>query len=130
MTPTPASDSSGPTRRDPLAERVLLDHATRLSRLFVASFAQQAQERLEAGQALYGDQWASRPLTELLDECAEETLDTAAWAVLSAERLIALELDRETTATVSDMLAQAMAAGATAHAHITAARAAIRKACR
>jgi hypothetical protein len=123
-----ATDSNEAPRRDRLAERVLLDHSQRTARLSVASWPQRVEQRLAAGQELYGDSALSRPLDELLEEIAEEALDTAGWSCLASHVLMGSELDADTTATIGEMLGQAMAAGATAHAHITAARTALRRA--
>jgi hypothetical protein len=123
----PDQNSSERLRRDPLAERVLLDRSQRLARLSAASWPQQVEERLEVGQGLYGDSWADRPLSELLAEISEEALDIGAWGCLAAQALSACELGAQANLVVGEMLAQAMGAAATAHAHLIAARAFVRR---
>lgn len=115
-------------RRDPLAERVLLDRSNRLGRLAVASWPSIVERRLEVQQDVLGDSWALRPYRRLLDEVAEEAVDLAAWACLASQSLVGLDAD--TVATVGEMIARAVGAAAEAHAYIVAAQAALRKASR
>jgi len=122
-----AQNSPSP-RRDALAERVALDRSQRLARLSVASWPQQVERRLDLGQRLYADAWADRPLSELVDEVGEEALDIGAWGCLALEALAASDLGRDSALSVGEMLAHAMGAGATAHAHALAARKALQKA--
>lgn len=117
----------GSRRRDPLAERVLLDRSQRLSRLAVASWPTAVEQRLALGDALYGNSWTERSTRELLDEVLDETLDAAAWSCLAAQS-IPSDLDQATTAAVGEMISQAIAGAANAHACITAARATLSKA--
>jgi len=113
--------------RDRLAERVLLDRSQRLARLAVASWPTAVEQRLELGEALYGNSWTERSTGELLDEVLDETLDAAAWACLAVQSIPG-DLDQDTTAAVGEMVAQAIAGAANACACITAAQAALRKA--
>jgi hypothetical protein len=112
--------------RDRPAERALLDRSQGLARLSAASWPIQVEERLELGQALYGNAALSRPLIELLDEISEEALDIGGWSCLAAAVADA-QLDAGTAAIVRELLAQAMGAAATAHAHLVAAKAAARR---
>lgn len=117
-------------RRDPLAERVLLDRSNRLGRLAIASWPSIVERRLEVQQDVLGDSWALRPTDELLDEVAEEAVDLAAWACLAVQSLTGAGVSDDTVATVGEMLARAIGAAAEAHACVVAARAALRKASR
>ncbi len=119
------TNSSPNPRRDPLAERILLDRSQRLARLAVASWPSTVERRLETAQAEFGDSWARRSTAELLNEVNEETVDTAAWACLAMQSLVGV--DSETTAAVGEMIARAIGAAAEAHAYVVAAQAALRK---
>ena len=115
-------------RRDPLAERILLDRSQRLARLTVANWPSAVEQRLEKGQQQYGDLWAGRSTAELLDEVSEEAVHLAAWSVLASQSLLGIEAD--TVATVGEMISRAVGAAAEAHSYVTAAQAALRKAAR
>jgi hypothetical protein len=114
--------------RDRSAERSLLDRSQGLARLSAASWPIQVEERLELGQALYGNAALSRPLNELLDEIAEEALDIGGWSCLAAAVAGDSGLDSDAATIVAELIAQAMGAAATAHAHVVAAKAAVRRA--
>jgi excisionase family DNA binding protein len=120
---------SDPSRRDPLAERVLLDRSQRLARLAVANWPSTVERRLAVGQELYGDSWVDRSTADLLDEASEEAVDLAAWACLAVQSL-SDDLDADTIATAGDMIGRAVGAAAEAHSYIVAARSALRKASR
>ncbi|MDQ6807527.1 MAG: hypothetical protein M3065_21835 [Actinomycetota bacterium] len=115
-------------RRDPLAERILLDRSQRLARLAVASWPSTVDQRLEVGEELYGDSWTTRSTEDLLTEASEEAVDLAAWSLLAVQSLTGTDLGLDTIATVGEMIARAIGAAAEAHAYITAAQAALRKA--
>ena len=115
-------------RRDPLAERVLLDHSQHLARLTVASWPTIIETRLATGQQLYGDAWSERTTDELLTGVGDEAVDLAAWACLASQSLSASGVDRDTIATAGDMISRAVGAAAEAHSYVAAARAALRKA--
>jgi hypothetical protein len=115
-------------QRDQLAERVLPDRSQRLARLTVASWPSTVEARLEAGQKLYGDAWAQRSTGHLLEEVAEGAVDLAAWACLAVQSLAGASVDRDTIATVGEMVSRAVGAASEAHAYVVAAQAAVRKA--
>jgi hypothetical protein len=115
-------------RRDPLAERILLDRSQQLGRLSVGGWPRTVEARLEVGQRLYGDAWAERSPSDLLGEVAEEAVDLAAWACLAVQALAPSGVDSDTIATAGEMIARAVGAGAEAHGYVTAAQAALRKA--
>jgi hypothetical protein len=71
------------TVRDTGRERQFLRAAARGSEAFVHG----CEQRLEAGQALYGDTWAHAGVMALLGEIVDETLDVACWSVLAAQTL-------------------------------------------
>jgi hypothetical protein len=129
MEPPTMDHRKGNPRRDPLAERVLLDRSQRLARLAVANWPSTVEQRLAIGQERYGDTWADRSTTDLLDEVSEEAIDLAAWACLAIQSL-SDDLDADTIATAGDMISRAIGAAAEAHSYIVAARGALRKASR
>lgn len=67
-------------KRDPEWERATL------GQLSLPSFTEAVMERLEMGERLYGDAWASRSVDDLAREAQEEALDLAAWTLLACER--------------------------------------------
>lgn len=70
----------------------------------------------------------NRPPRQLLEEIAEEAVDLAAWACLAVQSLGASSLDRDTIATVGEMVSRAVGAASESHAYVVAAQAAVRKA--
>lgn len=113
-------------RRDPLAERELLDRSQRLARLVVANWPAIVEQRLQVGERLYGDAWTRRTTEELLQEVSAEAVDGAAWSLLAVQSLG--ELDGDAVATIGEMISRAVGASAESYAYIAAARAALRKA--
>lgn len=113
-------------RRDPLAERVLLDRSQHLARLTVANWPSTVERRLAVGQERFGDAWTRRTPAELLGEISKEAVDLAAWACLASQSLI--DLDADTVATVGEMISRAVGAAAEAHSYTVAAQARLRKA--
>lgn len=107
--------SSPPAARDHGAERTWLIAAERAAG--AGHFTTHALRRLDAGQAAYGDRWATLGLHRLVHELLEEAADLGAWGVLALE---ALERD---AASLSDtqrrrlegLLHAAIVAGARAH---------------
>jgi hypothetical protein len=126
----PQFDTPSGSSRDPLAERILLDRSQRLARIAVANWPSTVEKRLEVGQELYGDSWAERSISALLDEVSAEAVDFAARACLAAQRLDSAGLDADSIATIGEMVARAIAASAEAFAYIVAARGALRKGAR
>lgn len=115
-------------KRDPLAERVLLDRSQRLARLSVAAWPSVVESRLAEQQEVLGDAWAERSTAELLEEISAEAVDIGAWSALTAQTLIDANLDADAVVTVGEMLARATGAAAEAHGYVVAAQAALRKA--
>lgn len=115
-------------KRDPLAERVLLDRSQRLARLSVATWPSTVEKRLAEQQEVLGDAWAERSTAELLEEISAEAVDIGAWAALTAQTLVNANLDADTVLTVGEMLARAVGAAAEVHACVVGAKLALRKA--
>lgn len=86
-----------------------------LARAGEPAFADHAAARLEAGERAYGDQWARRPLVELLEEIAEEAVDVACWAVLALQRLDVEDVGDAERARVAAALELAAREGGRAH---------------
>jgi hypothetical protein len=79
-----------------------------------SGFVQHARERLEMGEALYGDRWASAGIRQLLAELRTEAADLGAWSALTLQALDDLG-DDERAALVVQLRAVARA-GAEAYA--------------
>lgn len=80
-----------------------------------AGWVRRVLDRLNLGDDLYGDQWAGRPVDDLIQEIREEAEDIGAWAVLAAQRIRDHDqLDPVTKAQVLDWITHAAACGAQA----------------
>jgi len=104
------------TARDRARERAFLAAAARPHGPAGACWALCARGRLEAGQAAYGDRWATVGLSRLLEELAEEAADLGAWAALAEQALDFEDLDPSTAVEVHRALEAATRAGADAYA--------------
>ncbi|MEJ7824893.1 MAG: hypothetical protein WKF48_05665 [Solirubrobacteraceae bacterium] len=120
--PHPLSDplsggAEGPLTRDRAREASFLEEAARGHSAFVL----QASQRLEQGQAIYGDAWRQRGAATLVGELLEEAADIGAWGALAAQSLDAGGAHARARA----LLALAARRGAQAHAALTSAAAAL-----
>jgi hypothetical protein len=71
-------------------------------------------ERLDRVGAKHGDRFAEMPIAELLEEIAQETLDTAGWALLTAEKAAFDRLTERVAGPLRVKLLEIAAAGARA----------------
>jgi hypothetical protein len=104
--------------RDLTRERRLLTEASRGHQAFI----NQAQERLEAGEELFGSSWAWIGVRKHIVELLEEAADIGSWSVLADQ---ALDLDPNVTDVhrqqTRAVLAIAARRGAQAHEALTTA---------
>lgn len=100
-------------RRDPARERAFFETAQRVTG--AAKFIEHAQQRLELGEAKFGDRWTTMRLSEYVRELSEEAADLAAWAALALQ-----VLDRATpeAARIAYKLARIAHIGALAHGQL------------
>jgi hypothetical protein len=81
------------------------------------AFAEHAEQRLSAGQELFGDSWSWAGIPRLLAEMLEEAVDLATWAVLTDQ---AIDLDERLSDRQREQLRAALHVaarrGAQAHA--------------
>jgi hypothetical protein len=117
--------------RSPSFERAMLEQIARAAGMWpdhneVQLFHAAVAERLEKGRAEYGENsFASRPFLDLLCELGEEGSDSAAWALLAAQRLQAERFDGlegDAAAEIQEHLTRAAAAGLRAWLEIRRAR--------
>lgn len=54
-------------------------------------FLPRVLERLELGDARYGDEWLGRSIEDLLREAREEMVDSPAWLLLAVQRINACD---------------------------------------
>ncbi len=104
-------------RRDLEKERHYFETAA--SGAGASSFADLARARLEVGERLYGDRWATLGIDRLLVELAEEALDLGAWGALALQALPFEPLIHSTTQLlIARSIHEAIDAGAIAHVAI------------
>lgn len=117
-----------PASRDRPFERGLLERSQRLARLVVAAWPSAVERRLALGDGRYGDAWSERCAVDLVVEAAEEAEDLGAWSCLAAQRLAEADLSDQASSAIREMVARAMGAAAEAHAYLSAAETALRRA--
>lgn len=79
--------------RDRAFEEAFLEGAERRAGLHGLGFGELVATRLEMVGRRHGDRWAGMAPRELVHEIRAEALDLGGWPVLTAQRLMALELD-------------------------------------
>lgn len=109
-------------RRDLRREHQLLAAANRGQ---PGRFIEHAEERLAAGEAVYGDSWAFAGIRRLLTEMQEEAADLGSWSVLADQALDLEELTDLHRDQIRAVLALAAHRGAQAHAALSRALASI-----
>lgn len=84
-----------PPRRNPTRERWLVHRAINRHGLTTPDrprLLAEVADRLEKGQELDGDRWATTELDRLLTEIGEEGLDLICWSLLTLQRADHLDL--------------------------------------
>lgn len=78
--------------------------------------------RLDVGQRLYGNDWATRPLVDLIREIDEEALDIAPRSVLALQALDRTDLGASDRDRIAHLLARATREAAQIHDRLRTAR--------
>lgn len=94
-----------------------------------SGFTEHATQRLDAGDAVYGDQWAGRGVDELLIELGEEAADLGSWGVLARQALeLETALEPDARAQIAIRVERAIELGAHAHRELVRARLELKRA--
>lgn len=108
--------------RDPARERRFIEQVAGGH----VELVEQVTERLEAGEALYGDRWATVGICRLLRELQEEAADLVAWGALAEQALdLEAEVDKQGARHLRAVLIAVAERGAVAYRLLTSTVAAL-----
>jgi hypothetical protein len=109
--------------RDRTYEQGALDAAEAIAGIPPTGYGQRVLDRLDRVGAKHGDQFADMAIDELLEEIAQEALDTGGWALLTAQKAMLDGIPERVSGPLRVKLLEIAAAGAQAEKLVNEARA-------